>query len=168
GIWNGPLNISRPGLAPPGAHVAVSNQFGISNQTDVFVVGTNGVGQVMWVEGGGQWHGPLAVSPSGLAQAGSGLATSNHFGISNQTDMYVVGTNGATQVMWVQDGGQWHGPLAVSPPGLAPAGAGLAASNQFGISNQTDVFVVGTNGATQVMWVQDGGQWHGPLAVSPA
>ncbi|HEX4540133.1 MAG TPA: hypothetical protein VH112_07780, partial [Acidimicrobiales bacterium] len=165
GIWNGPLDISRPGLAPPGAHLAVSNQFGISNQTDVFVVGNTGATQVMWVQGGSSWHGPLAISPTGLAPAGAGLAASNQFGISNQTDVFVVATNGATQVMWVQGGGNWHGPLAISPTGLAPAGAGLAASNQFGISNQTDVFVVGNTGATQVYSVQSGAAWQGPLQL---
>ncbi len=166
GAWGGPLAISPAGLAPAGAGVAASNQFGLPNQTDVFVVGTNGATQVDWVQGGGAWHGPLAISPASLAPAGAGVAASNQFGLPNQTDVFVVGTNGATEVNWVQGGGAWHGPLAISPAGQAPAGAGVAASNQFGLPNQTDVFVVGTNGATQVDWVSGGGAWHGPLAVS--
>ncbi len=76
--------------------------------------------------------------------------------------MFVVGTNGAIQVLWVQGGGAWNGPLGISPTGLAPAGTALAASNQFGIPNQTDVFVVDNTGATDVVWVQSGGPWFGP------
>ncbi len=154
GPWSGPLAISPPGLAPPGARLAASNQFGIPNQTDVFVVGTNGAVQVLWVQGAGAWKGPLASPPPGLAPAGAGLAASNQFGIPNQTDVFVVASNGGTQVVWVDGGGAWNGPLGISPAGHAPAGAALAASNQFGIPNQTDVFVVASNGATQVLWVR--------------
>jgi hypothetical protein len=39
----------------------------------------------------------------------------------------------------------------------------LAATNQVGIPNQTDVFFVDNTGATQVMWVQGAGTWFGPL-----
>ncbi len=165
GAWNGPLAISPAGMAPAGAGVAPSNQFGISNQTDVFVVGTNGAAQVVWVQGQGAWLGPLSISPTGMAPAGAGVAASNQFGISNQTDVFVVGNNG-TQVMWVEGQGSWLGPMAISSAGLAPAGAALTASNQFGIPNQTDVFVVGASGAVQVLWVDGGGAWNVPLAVS--
>jgi hypothetical protein len=154
-------------LAPPGAQLAVSNQFGIPDQTDVFVVGTDGSTNALWVQGHGAWHGPLGITPAGTAPAGAGIAASNQFGISDQTDVLVIGTDGATKVSWVQGGRSWHGPLGISKPGLAPPGASLAASNQFGIPDQTDVFVVGTDGATGVSWVQGGGVWHGPLGITP-
>jgi subtilase family serine protease len=162
GNWNGPAAISPTGLAPAGAHLAVSNQFGTSNQTDVFVVGSNGAVQVLWVNGGGAWNGPAAISPTGLAPAGAALSASNQFGTSNQTDVFVVGSNGAVQALWIVGGGGWNGPWAISPTGLAPAGAALSASNQFGISNRTDVFLFDSNGSTDVMWVDGGGSWQGP------
>jgi hypothetical protein len=43
---------------------------------------------------------------------------------------------------------------AITPTGTAPAGAHLATSAQFGIANETDVFVVESGGSTQVSWVQ--------------
>jgi hypothetical protein len=64
----------------------------------------------------------------------------------------------------VQSAGAWHAPLAITPSGNAPKGAHLAASNQFGIGNQTDVFVVDNTGFTQVSWVQTGA-WQGPLRI---
>src|SRR5205814_1209900 len=135
GNWNGPLAISPPGLAPPGAHLAVSNQFGLPNQTDEFVVDNNCPAQVLWVQGAGNWTAPLASGPPWLAPPDTPLLRSTPQGGLNQTDVFGVATNGAAQVLWVQGAGNWNGPLANSPPGLAPSGAGLAVSNQFGLPN---------------------------------
>ena len=46
-----------------------------------------------------------------------------------------------------------------------PWRGGLAASNQFGLPNQTDVFVVALDGATKVSWAVGGGAWGGPLSI---
>jgi hypothetical protein len=167
GGWNGPQALSAPGVAPPGAHLAVSPQFGVSNQTDVFMVGGDGAARVLWVQGAGSWHGPSAIGPTGRAPAGAQLVVSPQFGVSNQTDVFVVANNGATEVLWVQGAGRWNGPLSIAQAGLAPPGAHLAVSPQFGVPNQTDVFVVGGDGTVQVLWVQGPGRWNGPIAISP-
>jgi hypothetical protein len=97
------------------------------------------------------------------------LASSNQFGISDQTDVFVVDNNGVLNVAWVVGGGAWNGPVGISPPGLFPPGAAVTASNQFGIPNQTDVFVVDNNGVLNVAWVVGGGAWNGPVPiVNPA
>jgi hypothetical protein len=165
GHWNGPLAISAPGLASPGAHLAASQQFGIPNQTDVFVVDKDGTAQVLWVKGTGHWNGPLAIPAPGLASPGAHLAASQQFGVPNQTDVFVVDKDGTAQALWVQGTGHWNGPQAISPTGLAPPGAALAASQQFGVPNQTDVFVVDKDGTAQVLWVDGAGKWNGPLAI---
>jgi hypothetical protein len=165
GQWKGPLAISPPGLAPAGSHLAVSPQFGVPNQTDVFVVANNGATQALWVQGAGQWNGPLPISPTSLAPAGGALATSQQFGAPDQTDVFVVANNGATQVVWVQGAGGWKGPAAISPTSFATPGSHLAASEQFGIPNQTDVFLAANNGGMQVFWVDDSGHWQGPLGI---
>ncbi|HEY1633234.1 MAG TPA: hypothetical protein VGF64_00635, partial [Acidimicrobiales bacterium] len=109
----------------------------------------------------------LAISPNGSAPPGAGLAVSPQLGVPNQTDVFSVATNGAEQVSWVQGAGRWEGPMAISSPNLAPAGAHLATSPQFGVANQTDVFVVDINGALRVTWVQGAGSWSGHMAISP-
>jgi hypothetical protein len=166
GAWNGPLSISAPGLAAPGARLTVSSQFGIPNQTDVFVLGSDGAIRVLWVDGAGAWNGPMPLSPTGVAPSGSGLAASNQFGIPDQTDVFVVGSDGAIRVLWVDGAGAWNGPSPMTSAGTAPGGAALAVSNQFGIPNQTDVFVVATSGATDVSWVDDAGTWNGPMGIT--
>jgi hypothetical protein len=167
GKWQGPLPISPPNLAPPGAHLAVSRQFGIPNQTDVFVVGNDAAIHVLWVQGAGTWHGPLPITGTGTSTPGAGLAVSNQFGVPNQTDVWVVDNNKAINVSWVEGDGTWQGPLPITQPDFAPAGAPLATSPQFGVPNQTDVFVVGNNGAIWVSRVHAAGTWQGPLAISP-
>jgi uncharacterized integral membrane protein len=161
GAWNGPLGITPANNAPAGAHLATSPQFGVLNQTDVFVVGTSGATEVSWVEGASAWQGPLGITPTGATPPGAGLAASNQFGVSNQTDVFMVGNAGATEVSWVQGADAWHGPLGITPANNAPAGAHLATSAQFGVPNQTDVFLVDTTGTTAVSWVQGQGPWQG-------
>jgi len=75
-----------------------------------------------------------------------------------------VDNNGAAQVLWVQGAGNWNGPLAITPNGLATKGSSLAASNQIGIANQTDVFMVDFARTAQVVWVNGSGPWNGPSA----
>nr|WP_256253643.1 hypothetical protein [Burkholderia ubonensis] len=167
GRWNGPVPISPPGLFPPGAAVAASNQFGLSDQTDVFGVGRNGALHVAWVNGAGRWNGPVPISPPGLFPPGAAVSASNQFGLSDQTDVFGVSSNGALHVAWVNGAGGWNGPAPISPPGLFPPGAAVAASNQFGLSDQTDVFGVSSNGALHVAWVNGAGRWNGPAPISP-
>jgi hypothetical protein len=165
GAWNGPLGITAPKSAPAGAGLAASNQFGIPGQTDVFVVGNGGATQVSWVDGAGAWNGPLGITAANTAPAGAALSASNQFGIPGQTDVFVVGNNGATLVSWVESPGAWNGPLGITPSGTAPKAAGLGASSQFGIPVQTDVFVVGNDQFSRVSWVDSAGGWNGPLAI---
>ena len=156
------LAFSAP-LPPTPTAVVSSPQFGL-NQTDVFSVASNGAVQVRWVQGAGNWNGPLAISPPGLAPPGAHLAVSNQFGLPNQTDVFVVDNNGASDVLWVQGAGNWNGPLGLTPTGLATKGSSLAASNQIGIANQTDVFMVDFARTAQVVWVNGSGPWNGPSA----
>ncbi|MBG1252128.1 hypothetical protein [Burkholderia pseudomallei] len=166
GSWNGPIPISPPGLFPPGAAVAASNQFGIPNQTDVFVVDNQGALNVAWVVGADRWNGPVPISPAGLFPPGAAVAASNQFGIPNQTDVFAVGRDGALRVAWVVSAGNWNGPVSISPTNLFPAGAAVAASNQFGIPNQTDVFAADSDGVLHVAWVVSAGNWNGPISIA--
>ena len=167
GKWNGPLAIGPANNAPAGAYLAVSQQFGATNQTDVFLIDNNGQLNFFWVDNAGAWNGPQKIGPIGLANPGAPLAASQQFGIGNQTDVFVVGKNGQLDVFWVDGTGAWSGPLAIGAANNAPAGAALAASQQIGIANQTDVFVIDNNGNLDVFWVVGSGAWNGPLVRGP-
>jgi hypothetical protein len=174
GNWNatppiGPASFPPAGaaFAPPGAPLAVSRQFGAPNQTDVFVVDNNGHLNVFWTQKGGGWNGPTQISGSGFsAPPGAWVAASQRFGTNNQTDVYVVDNAGQLNVFSVVGVGAWSGPTKIGPPGFASPGAGIAASQQYGIANQTDVFVVDKTGQLNAFWIEGAGNaWHGPLAI---
>jgi hypothetical protein len=57
GAWNGPAALGPVGKYSPGAPIAASQQFGLS-QTDVFAVDKNGALDVLWVVNAGAWAGP--------------------------------------------------------------------------------------------------------------
>src|ERR1022692_4583748 len=168
GAWGGPAPIGPAGIFPPGAQVAVSQQFGAVNQTDVFVVDNAGQLNVFWVNNAGGWGGPLGIGSAGFAPAGAAVAASQQFGAVNQTDVFVVDNAGQLNVFWVQGAGGWGGPLGIGSAGFAPAGAAVAACQQFGAVNQTDAFVVDNAGQLNVFWVNNAGDWGGPLAIGPA
>jgi hypothetical protein len=44
-------------------------------------------------------------------------------------------------------------------------GVPVASSPQFGVPNQTDLFLVAISDATSVLWIQGAGNWNGPLAI---
>ena len=165
GNWNGPETLGRANFAPAGAGVAVSQQIGIANQTDVFVVDNTGRLNVFWVQGNGGWNGPVPIGPAGVAPPGSAITVSQQFGTANQTDVFVLDNQGQLNVYWVQGAGAWNGPVSAGPAHLAPGAAAVVASQQFGITNQTDVFVVGAEGQPNVLWVDSAGRWNGPQAL---
>ncbi len=64
--WSGPQQIGDTGVTTSGAYIAVSTQFGVQNQYDVFVInqtGTNAPGWpvVFWGPGTNSWTGPKAL-----------------------------------------------------------------------------------------------------------
>jgi hypothetical protein len=63
GNWNGPVQISPSRHFAPGAPLAVSNQFGSPNQTDVFGFAENRALHVAWVFGADAWNGPVQIAP---------------------------------------------------------------------------------------------------------
>jgi hypothetical protein len=179
----GPVPVTPPGFAPPGAPLAVANQG--AGQLDAFVTGNDGAVHVSWVVGGGHWAdgspgnpGPASVTPPGLAPQGASVAAAPQG--KDQLDAFVTGHDGAIHVSWVSGVGRWTdglagnpGPIRITPPGLLPAGAAVAAAEQT--PDQLDAFAVGNDGAIYVTWVVGGGHWAdgspgnpGPARITPA
>jgi hypothetical protein len=84
---------------------------------------------------------------------GTSVAASPQIGVGNQTDVFAI-KNGQLNVFWVDGGGAWKGPVGLGPAGAFPPGAALAASPQYGVPNQTDVFAVGNSRLAAVRGAQ--------------
>ncbi len=167
GDWNGPKSIGSQGLVKSNASIAVSQHFGVDNQTDVFVIDVNGQLNVFSAIGSGKWSGPQTIGPSGFASTSAAVTASPRFGTDNQTDVYVVDTKGQLNVFSAVGSGNWSGPQAIGSAGLARSGASVAVSQGLGTNDQTDVFLIDTNGQLNVFSVDSSGQWSDPVTVGP-
>ena len=163
GAWTGPLRITGPSFAPPGANVALANQTSM-NQLDAVVVDNTGAVSVLWVIGEGAWAGPLRISGPNFAPPGANVALAHQVSM-NQLDAVVVDNTGAVSVLWVIGEGAWAGPLRITGPNSAPAGASVALANQTSMS-QLDAMVADNTGAVSVLWVIGEGAWAGPLRIT--
>ena len=92
-------------------------------------------------------------------------------GTTDQTEVFVFDKNGQLNIFTADHSGQWSGPVTVGPQNVAPAGAPVVASQQFGAPNQTDVFVIGQSGSQTgstasgwpaLFWSTGADQWNGP------
>jgi len=160
GIWQGPVRISRPGVAPAGAGIAATKQS--ANQLDVFFVGRDGALYVSWVVGGGVWQGPLRLSGRGVAPPGAHLAAAPQG--DGQLDVLYFGNDQKLNVHWVAGLGNWQGPVPLGAGPVAPPGAALAAFTQ--VDSQLSVVFIGNDQRLNVHWVVGGGTWQGPVSVS--
>jgi hypothetical protein len=159
------MGIGGTGVFPAGAPVAASAQFGVPNQTDVFAVSTEGQLMVAAVQEAGEWAPPMGIGGAGVFPQRAALAASAQFGVPNQTDVFAVSTEGQLMVAWVDGALTWGGPMGIGGTGVFPAGAPVAASAQFGVPNQTDVFAVSNEGQLMVAWVDGAGKWAGPAVI---
>jgi hypothetical protein len=168
GQWQGPVLVGPASHAPKHAPLAVSQQFGAPDQTDVFVVDNTGALTVFWIQATNPWSAPVAISKSGVFPAKAHIAVSRQFGAPDQTDVFAIDKDGQLTAYWVQGTGEWGGPVAIGPKGLAPAGAPVAASQHFGQPDQTDVYVVDKSGTLNVFSVQGTGPWSSGAKIGPA
>jgi hypothetical protein len=97
-----------------------------------------------------------------LPHSGGTIATA--FQNPTQLDTFVVGRDGGLWVSWEVNNGSWtdlilldRGPAEITPPGLAPPGAQVAAAKQN--DNQLDAFVVDSSGQAWVTWEVGDGHW---------
>jgi uncharacterized membrane protein YccF (DUF307 family) len=161
--WQGPVGLTLPNTAAPGAPVALHHQIG-PHQLDAVFVDRNGAVNVMWVVDAGAWQGPVGLTLPDTAPPGGQIAL-HHQVDSRQLDAVFVDRTGVVNVMWVVDAGVWQGPVGLTPPNTAPPGAPVALHHQAG-PNQLDALFVDANGVVNVMWVVGDGAWQCPVGIS--
>lgn len=84
--------------------------------------------------------------------------------------LFFIDNNGSLHICWSIkgfDNDKWQGPTLISQPGLAPAGAGVAAAHRAGM-NRLDVFYAGNDGGIYVSSVEkdvNNNQWQPPFRI---
>jgi hypothetical protein len=143
----------------PGGYFAVSQQVGMGNQTNLYAVSQTGQLTVFSVQDSGHWEITAQLGKICMAHPRTMPAASQHFGANQQTNVFVVDQSGQLNTFWTEGTGGWNGPVPIGPPGSAPSRACLAASQQFGAYEQTDVFLVDSKGRLNVFFVQNANPW---------
>jgi hypothetical protein len=167
--WQGPEKISKMGFAKSGGHVAVAPRAGSPNQTDVYLVDKKGQLSVFSAQGTASFAGPAAIGPTDFATSGAPIAVAMQSG-GAQTDVFVTDRKGALQLFSISGDSDWSGPLQIGEPGITTSGAYIAASPQFGVAHQYDIFFINQTGTKApgwpvVMWGPGTNSWTGPKAL---
>jgi hypothetical protein len=173
-IWQNILARVPSSFAP--GNLRSSPSFAVGRKPanlDVFWVRPDGALATQWAGGPGNgWadHQPLAITPPGAAQAGSGVAAVSR--LPDHIDIFWVRPDGAIATHWwdIAPGSGWfdHQPRAITPPGAAQIGSAVAAVSRS--PNRLDVFWVRPDGAIATQWWPGppGSGWdRDPFAITP-
>jgi hypothetical protein len=163
GFWEAAFYLSGPGFAPPGAPLAAVWQ-PMNEQLEVFTIGMNGALTVSYKAHNGPWVAPSYITPPNFAQPGAHV-TAVFQPLNNQLEVFAIDAAGTVKVAWKTQNGRWQGPVALSPPGIAPPGAPIAAVWQP-LNEQLEVFWIDTTGALRGIWKQHNVRWSPPFALT--
>jgi hypothetical protein len=162
GSWNGPdkVQVSAGTGIAQGSYVAAAKQ--TDNQLDLFTIDKNGVLDVFYVQGTGDWQGPIGISNPAITKFEPFDQVAAAKQLDNQLDVFAIDSNGTLTVSWVDDTGSWNPPTTIFTGVRGPlsAAAGIAAAKQ--LDNQLDVFAIDSKGTLNVSYVIDRGSWKVP------
>jgi len=162
-LWNAPVGLTGPGLAPANAPVATAF-YPLNNQLEAFLVGNDGAVYLIWKAQNDVWNSPVPLTAAGFAPPGAPLAAL-YYPLNEQLEVFVVDNTGAINVLWKAQNGTWNVPVALTGPGLAPSGASLSGV-YYPLNEQLEVFVVDNTGAINVLWKAQNGTWNAPVALT--
>jgi hypothetical protein len=161
-----PVAFAPASIAAGGSALAAVTR--MPSGADVFCIGPDAA---VADQGSSAGPAPVKIAPAAAARAGSAIAAVARR--PGQLDVFWIGPDGAIITQWWNSDptGDWgtHGPFAVTAPGVAQPGSGLAAVAR--VPQHLDVFWVGNDGAIWTMWADDfapGGKWadHQPFPIT--
>jgi hypothetical protein len=163
GFWEAAFYLSGPGLAPPGAPLAAI-WYPMNEQLEVFTIGMNGALTVTYKVRNGGWVAPSYITPPNFAKPGAHVSAVFQ-PLNNQLEVFAIDATGAVKLAWKAQNGRWQGPVALTPPGIAPPGAPLTAVWQP-LNEQLEVFWIDGAGALRGVWKQHNGRWAPPFNLT--
>jgi hypothetical protein len=161
-FWEPAFFLSGPGFAPPGAPLAAV-WYPLNEQLEVFTIGMNGSLTVTYKAHNGPWAGPSYIIPNFAAPGAHVTAVFQP--LNDQLEVFAIDATGTVKLAWKERNGHWQGPVPLSPPGIAPPGAPLAAVWQP-LNEQLEVFFVDRAGALRGVWKQRNRSWEPPFNLT--
>ena len=170
GNWHPPFPIAPAGAARANSPIAAITR--LDGALDVFWIGPDGGVGTTWANpriDDGRWHAPFPIAPPRATRANSPIAAVTR--LDGALDVFWIGPDGGVGTTWANprvDGGRWHTPFAIAPPGAARANSPIAAVTR--LDGALDVFWIGPDGGVGTTWANprvDGGRWHAPFPIAP-
>jgi hypothetical protein len=125
GRWQGPVALSPPGAAPPGAPIAGVWQ-PLNEQLEVFWVDPAGALRGVWKQRNGRWAPPFNLTAAGFANPRAKLAAIWQ-PLNEQLEVFAVDRAGGINVVWKAHNGRWNAPYVLGGPGIAKSGTDIVA-----------------------------------------
>jgi len=164
GRWQGPVALSPPGSAPPGAPITSVWQ-PLNEQLEVFWVDTAGALRGVWKQHNRQWAPPYYLTGGGFVRPRTKLAAVWQ-PLNEQLEVFAVNQAGAINVVWKEHNGRWKAPYVLGGPEIALPGTDILATwDPEG--ERLEVVTVGDRGNLISAWKTHNGDWKpGPGAYS--
>lgn len=132
GEWQGPVTLTQPGMALPGAPITAVWQ-PLNEKLEVFWIDTTGAMREIkkehngsWKERNGDWQTPAYLTTPGFAGPHAKVAAIWQ-PLNEQLEVFVVDRTGAIKDIWKAHDSAWKGPTTLDGPGVALPGAAIVA-----------------------------------------
>lgn len=164
GRWQGPVALSPPGVASPGAPLSAVWQ-PLNEQLEVFWVDTTGALRGLWKQHNRRWEAPFQLTAAGFAKSGAKLAAIWQ-PLNEQLEIFAVDRAGGINVVWKAHNGRWNAPFVLGGPNIAISGSDIVALWDER-NARLQVITVGTKNQLIQAWKVNNGPWKpGPGAYS--
>jgi hypothetical protein len=157
GQWRGPVAITPPGSAPPGAPLAAVWQ-PLNEQLEVFWIDTTGALRGVWKQHNGGWQAPFNLTAQGFAYPHSKVTAVWH-SLNEQLEVFAIDRAGGVNVVWKEHNGRWFAPYVINGPNVtSPTGDILALWDKQ--AEVMQVVTVNTRGQVNFMFKVHNGKWR--------
>jgi hypothetical protein len=164
GNWLGPIALSPPGSAPPGAPISAVWQ-PLNEQLEVFWIDATGAMRGVWKQHNGHWNPPFALTAAGFANPRAHIAAVWQ-PLNEHLEVFTTDRDGTIKGVWKMHNGHWQPSFVLDGPGVALSGAQIAATWDQQ-DERLSVTTVGIRGnLISAYKVHDGGWKPGPGAFS--
>ena len=164
GSWQGPVALTPPGSAPPGAPISAVWQ-PLNEQLEVFWIDPTGTVLGIWKQHNGEWARPFPLTAAGFANPRAHLAAVWQ-PLNEQLEVFTTDRAGAVKGVWKEHNESWQAPFVVDGPGVAISGAEIVATWEPE-GERLSVVTLGTNGQLIDAFKTHNESWYpGPGAFS--
>jgi hypothetical protein len=157
GRWLGPVSLTPPGSAPPGAPISAVWQ-PLNEQLEVFWIDPTGAMRGVWKQHNRSWAPQFTLTPAGFANPRAHIAAVWQ-SLNEQLEVFTTDRAGAVKGVWKAHNGHWNAPFVIDGPEVARPGAQIVATWDP-IAERMTVVTIGAKGELIKAFKVHNGSWR--------